>query len=241
MKLNIFFILCSLFFSVNLYAFKFSPMSSTIGIKGSDSNTVFYLENDSNRPIAVQVSLVQREMDINGIEKNPKIGNELSVYPTQLIIPAGEKRSVRVGWTGTEAPVKELSYRLIAEQLPIDLEKSKNKKTSIKVLLRYIAALYVKSEDFTSDISIKEIKIADKKVSIEVNNAGKRHQVLSNLNLKFVNDKTKKEILFKADELRGMSGENILASSSRVFTFTQSGKFAEINSTDKVKFSFDKD
>lgn len=216
-------------------------MSSSIGIKGSDNNALFYLENDSNQPIAIQVSLAQRDMDINGIEKNSKIGNELSVYPSQLIIPANEKRSVKVIWTGSIVPTKELAYRLIAEQLPIDLEKKQNKKASIKVLLRYIAALYVKAEEYSSDITINEIKIINKKLSIEVANTGKKHQVLSNLNLKFIDEKNKKETTFKPDDLKGMSGENILANSNRIFTFSYAGKFADINSTDKVKFSFDKD
>lgn len=241
MKLGILIIFLCLFFSSNSFAFKFSPMSASIGVKGSDSSSLFYLENDSNQPIAIQVSLAKREMDINGVETNSKIGDELNVYPTQLIIPANEKRSVKVYWSGKEIPLKEMAYRLIAEQLPIDLEKNKNKKASIKVLLRYVAALYVKAEDYSSEVSIKEIKTFDKKISIEVQNAGKKHQVLANLNLKFLDEKKHKEILFKSEELKGMSGENVLANSSRIFSFPREGKFSEINSSDKVKISFDKD
>lgn len=241
MKLSIFTLIFSLFFSANSYAFKFSPMSASIGIKSSDNNTLFYLENDSTQPIAIEISLAKREMDINGVEKNSKVGNELSFYPTQLIIPASEKRSVKVFWSGKEAPTKELSYRLIAEQLPIELEKNKSKKASIKVLLRYLAALYVKAEDYSSDITIKDIKTSDKKISIEVSNSGKKHQVLANLNLKFIDDKKKKEIHFAPEELKGMTGENVLADSSRIFTFPKEGKFSEVNSSDKVKISFDKD
>jgi fimbrial chaperone protein len=180
-------------------------------------------------------------MDINGVEINAKVGNELSLYPAQLIIPAGEKRSVKVFWTGNEIPVKEASYRLIAEQLPIELEKSKSKKASIKVLLRYIAALYVQSENFSSDVAIKEMKNQGKKIQILVVNSGKKHQVLSNLNLFFTDDKSNKKILFTAEELKGMAGENILADSKRIFSFNKEGKFALMNPTDKVTISFDKD
>lgn len=216
-------------------------MSLSLGVKGPNSSALFFLENDSNQAIAVQVSLAKREMDVNGVESNPKISDELTLYPSQLIIPPNEKRSVKVAWFGKILPTKELAYRLIAEQLPIELEKSKNKKASIKVLLRYIAALYVKAEDYNSVILITEVKNSDKKISIQVENSGKKHQVLANLNLKFINEKNKKEILFNADNLKGMSGENILAESKRIFVFPKSGKFAEINSADKVKISFDKD
>ncbi len=241
MKLGILFIFLCLFISTNSYAFKFSPMSASIGVKSSDNSALFYLENDSAQPIAIQVSLAKREMDINGVETNSKIGNELTVYPTQLIIPASEKRSVKVFWSGKDIPSKELAYRLIAEQLPIELEKNKSKKASIKVLLRYVAALYVKAEDYSSEISIKEIKSIDKKISITVLNSGKKHQVLTNLNLKFTDEKKNKDIFFKPEELKGMTGENVLADSSRMFIFPKEGKFSEINSSEKVKISFDKD
>lgn len=241
MKHSTLLVFFSLIFSLNSYAFKFTPMTITIGIKPNNNSSLFYLENDSDQPIAVQVSLGQRIMDINGVESSSKISSELMLYPSQLIIPANEKRSVKVSWSGKDIPTKELAYRLIAEQLPIDLEKNKNKKASIKVLLKYIAALYVSSDDFSSNISINEVKTVDKKVMIQIANSGKRHQVLANLNLKFINDKNKQEILFKAEDLIGMSGENILADSKRIFSFPAIGKLSEINSTDKVKISFDKD
>lgn len=241
MKRNTLLVFFSLIFSLNSYAFKFSPMSATIGVSAKNNSTLFYLENDSDRPIAVQVSLAQRNMDINGTESNLKISDELIIYPSQLIIPANEKRSVKVSWSGKEIPAKELAYRLIAEQLPIELEQNKSKKVSIKVLLRYVAALYVSADDYNSSISIEGVRTADKRVFLEVSNSGKEHQVLINLNLKFINDKSKKEILFLAEDLKGMSGENILADSKRIFSFPQAGKFAEISSSDKVKISFDKD
>jgi P pilus assembly chaperone PapD len=60
----------SFLFSGNSYAFKFSPMSSSIGVKGSNSSALYFLENESNQAIAVQVSLTKREMDVNGVESS---------------------------------------------------------------------------------------------------------------------------------------------------------------------------
>ncbi len=243
-KLRLFFFSCfSLLFSLNSYAFKFSPMSTTLTGAASTKSTLFFLENDSNQAIAVQVNLAKREMDINGVESNPQIisSDELTLYPTQLIIPPNEKRSVKVTWTGNKPPMKELSFRLIAEQLPIELDKNKNKKSSIKVLLRYVAALYLKPEDYVSDVKILETKDLDKRFLIQVENIGKKHQVLSNLKLSFSDEKTKKEIILFAEDLKGMSGENILAESKRIFVFPKTGKFLELKMTDKVKITFDKD
>lgn len=138
-------------------------------------------------------------------------------------------------------PSKELSYRLIAEQLPIDLEKSKNKKASIKVLLRYMAALYVNSNDYSSEVNFLGLKKADNKLAFEFENKGKRHQVLANLHLKIIDEKKKKEVSLAPEDLKGMTGENILAESKRIFLLPREGKLADIDPSSKVKISFDKD
>lgn len=226
-------------FSFNSYAFKFSPMS--VALEANENNSaLFYLENDSNQPIAIQVTLTKREMNEDGVESNPKMNDELSVYPSQLIIQPNEKRSVKVTWLTKFVPVNELAYRLIAEQLPIDIEKTKAKKASIKVLLKYVAALYVTSDKFIAETSLKDFSIKDDKVTFIVENKGSEHQILGNLSLQFVSQKNKKEVLLKAEELKGMNGENVLAQSKRKFVFPRTGKLAELSSDDKVKINFDK-
>ncbi len=238
MKRNILFILTSLLISLNSYAFKFSPMSTSIGVKEKTNATLFYLENDSEQPIAVTASVLKREMNAEGVETNQKIGNEITVYPTQLIIPPNEKRSVKVTWVGKTPPAREEAYRLVAEQLPIELDKNKKQKASIKVLLRYVAALYVEPEGLSSNVELKRLEVDDKNVTLIVENKGKKHQVLADLSLKFSG---KKDVLLEGDELKGMSGENVLAESERIFRFPKTGKFKDIQSTDKVKINFDKD
>ena len=236
MKLNILIVLFSVFISSNSYAFKFSPMSTSIETKSGNNSTLFYLENDSDQAIAVTVSVLTREMNSEGIESNNKIDGEMSVYPTQLIIPANEKRSSKVTWTGKQIPAKELAYRLVAEQLPIDLETGVKKKAAIKVLLRYVAALYVMPESYKSEVSLKKLIVTKKEISFQMKNAGKKHQVLSGLVLKILG---KKDLELSGEELKGMTGENILAESERVFTFPKTGKFVDIQQSDKVKIHFD--
>lgn len=238
MKLNILFAFFSLFISVNSYAFKFSPMSTSIETKSGNNSTLFYLENDSDQPIAVTVSVLTREMNAEGVETNNKIDGEMTVYPSQLIIPGNEKRSAKVTWVGKTIPTKEMAYRLVAEQLPLDLEKGVKKKAAIKVLLRYVAALYVSPESFNSDVSLKKFEVTPKSVTFQVQNTGKKHQVLSGLVLKISG---KKELELTGEELKGMAGENILALSERVFTFPKTGKFSDVQQSDKVKINFDKD
>jgi len=240
MKRNILLLFFSFFLSLNSYAFKFSPMSTSIGVSENKNSTLFYLENDSDQPIAVTATLLKREIDREGVESNPKVGDEFSLYPSQLIIPPNEKRSVKVTWIGKTVPASELSYRLVAEQLPIDLDKNKKQKASIKVLLRYVAALYVTPEDYQAEVVLKKMEIDEKHVSFLIANTGRSHQVLSNLFIK-VKVASKKDIELNSEDLKGMSGENVLALSERLFRFPRNGKFKDIQTTDKVTIDFEKD
>lgn len=213
-------------------------MSTSIGVKDKTNSTLFYLENDSDQPIAVTASVLKREINADGVETNQKTEGEITVYPSQLIIPPNEKRSVKVTWVGRVVPTSEAAYRLVAEQLPIELDKNKKQKASIKVLLRYVAALYVEPESFSSEVSLKKMEMDEKSIAFFVANTGKKHQVLANLTLQVTG---KKSFSIGSDELKNMSGENVLALSERVFRFPRTGKFKDIQSTDKVKIQFEKD
>lgn len=238
MKLKILVLILIVTFSFNSYAFKFSPMSATISTEEKNNASLFYLENDSNQAIAVTATVFKRDMDKYGIENNTPAGEELSIYPTQLIIPPNEKRSVKVTWIGKEKLKSESAYRFIAEQLPIDIEKTQSKKASIKVLLRYVAALYVSDEDFTSDLSLQKIEKKENNLFFYFKNSGKKHQVLANLSIKIDGDK---KIELNQEDLKGISGENILAQNERIFKIPIHGKLNDLKTTDKVKLNFEKD
>lgn len=230
-----------LLLSLKAYAFKFSPMSTSIDLDDKKKSTQFYLENDTNQPIAIIVKAMTREMDQKGLEINKDVKDEISVYPNQMIIPPNEKRSVKVSWLGKDLLEKEGAYRLVAEQLPIELEKGKKDKANIKVLLRYVAALYINNSKTIPKIELKKIEQTDKSISLIVENLGTRHQVLFNASLYVMNEKGKKEMTIKADDLKGLSGENVLAGKTRVFTFAKTGKFKNITPNTKVIIDFEKE
>ena len=52
------------------------------------------------------------------------------------------------------------------------------------------------------------------------------------------NEKGKKEMTIQASDLKGLSGENILAGKTRVFTFAKTGKFKNITPSSKVIIDF---
>jgi len=148
----------------------------------------------------VQLTVKLRKMNEAG-EDILEDTKEVSIYPDQIIVPGEQKRSIKVAWLGGDLK-DEKSYRIIAEQLPLELGKSKS-KTGIKMLLKYVAALYVNPADTKSNVSCEIMKS-----EFWCKNSGNKHQILNFKSISIADGKKKIEIA--EDELKRINGENIL-------------------------------
>jgi fimbrial chaperone protein len=238
--MNSLFVFIFSFIICNAYAFKFSPMSITINPSSGERSTVAYLENDSSSPIAIQITLARREMDVNGNETYPEANDELQAYPSQMIIPPYEKKSVKVTYTGKEIGEVEKAFRIISEQLPIEVDKKVKKKTNVKILLKYIAALYVENGKTEANVKLNAWRIQNKEIELSIKNDGNKHQVLTNLSIVFSKD-GEKIIIIEPKDLKNISGENILAKSERIFKIPLTSNLNKIDAKFKVELKFEKD
>lgn len=196
-----------------LYAFNFNPMSQSIELGDAQKSAQFYIENESNEKMAIELSVRERVMDESGKESLPST-SEITVFPPQMIIPPKEKRTIRVNWVGGKELKSEKAFRVIAEQLPLKVDEKTKKKSGIQMLMKYVAALYVTPKDSEARLKLVSLEKDGANLRILVRNEGTKHQVLNKPKVKF--SKSKKS--FGPDELQGMTGENVLAGSSRLFT-----------------------
>ncbi len=201
----------ALFIFTNVFAFRLSPLSHTI-ILGKNKNTVIYqVTNNTKSPMALEASVTKRIMDKDGSEKLPPPDKDtFIVYPSQLILKPKEKRGIKVTWLGAKDIKEELSYRLKIEQLPIDFEKKD--KTGIKILMRYLGALYVSSSKFTPKVVLKSITEKSDDLIFTVANEGTSHKLLKKLKIVTKNETIESEVL------KDFSGENLLSKSEREFS-----------------------
>ena len=203
-----------LMFSFSSFAFKLIPMNFSIEGGGKNNTALFTVQNDSDSSMAVQLEVRKRIMDIKGKETQPETEDFL-IFPDQLILAPKKRRVVKVKWLKGEVKDIERSYRLIAEQLPINLKKKKKGNTDIKILLRYVAALYISPQEGKSKIIIEKQLASKKSHSIDftVHNIGKVHEVLTKTKI-FLSQEGKK---IELKNLKSISGENILAGQKRLF------------------------
>lgn len=197
-----------------LYSFTFAPMSQTIELSNDRQAVQFFLENDGPTSMAVELTVKERSMNLTGSE-TLSATQEVKVFPPQVIIPAGEKRAIRVSYSGTKDLKSEKSYRVIAEQLPLNVDAKTKEKAGIQMLMKYVAALYVAPSSAKSELKILSHSTNGKEIKILIENSGGRHQLLNAPILKYSIKDKKQEI--PASDLQGLAGENVLAGTKREF------------------------
>ncbi|WPU63916.1 fimbrial biogenesis chaperone [Peredibacter starrii] len=197
-----------------LFSFTFSPMSQTIDLGEKQKATQYLIENDSDQKMAIELSVKERAMNEKG-EETLTATTEMAIFPPQIIIQPGDKRTIRVSWTGKDIPTAEKNFRVIAEQLDLKVDAKSKNKSGVKMLMKYMATLYLTPEDAEEKLSITSFEKKGNEVSITIENSGNRHKILADPKITFANDN--KKVLLEKNDLIGIAGENVLGNSKRIF------------------------
>ncbi len=208
-------------------AFKISPFTAEMAPSGSHATLDYTVENDSSDPTAVQISVVKRGQAEDGSETLSQAEDQFLVFPAQLVLLPREKRTVRVQWLGPVKPEKELAYRLIAEQLPVDLGRAGATTNSLKLLVKYQTAIYILPPgihpDPARDLVIQRAapgRDSHGRTTLEltVANHGPMHINLRGVRVTAKSMGDGKSVILSPPQLTGsMLGENVLPGSARRF------------------------
>lgn len=144
--------------------------------RGEMSGWLEVKPNQDKRPVAVELTLQERILDIDGLEKqdSPE-SNQLTIYPSELVVYPGEKVKVQVVWSGKSIPISDQTYTLYAKEVPLDINTPDNKETlefQFNTLVRYriVVAIETGKRGALSVVSTKQID--KKQVEIIVENKG---------------------------------------------------------------------
>ncbi len=224
-------------------ALRFSPFRAKFEPSGAASNQLFQVENNTAAPTAVQIRIADRHVDVDGGEAMRDNEKDFAIYPAQMILPPQSTRSVRVQWIGDPNLKEERAYRIIAEQLPVNLSKEKPKSSSVKILVSYHGALFVTppglSQNVTPDF-FGATQEPDQKRMLELvlHNRGTQHALLRDLKLSIKDDRGNVVTLADEAALKGMTGETILAKQRRRFLLPWPRTLH--GAPKQVEFTFDK-
>nr|CAA6809575.1 MAG: Unknown protein [uncultured Thiotrichaceae bacterium] len=206
--------LSGLLFSAPGFAFKLEPLYTTLSPSGSGAEKTFRVVNPGGKPIALEFRVTTRQQNIDGKESRQPADDLFMLYPPQAIIPPGKSQKIRVQWLGDTNPQKELAFRLVAEQLPVNLEP--NPQTGLKMVMTMVGSIYIRPEGVQSHLTISGQRIVSgeqgNKLELMVTNRGTAHALLENLGLQLNNGQT-----LTGEAVQGAEGQNILSGSTRRF------------------------
>lgn len=216
-------------------AFKFTPIEMVFEPAGRGATRTFQITNAHDQPIAVEIRLATREMTLSGEDRLSDAEDSFAVFPAQTIVLPGKSQTVRVQWLGDPAPGRELAFRLVAEQLPIELNRETSDGARLKLLVRYIASLYIVPKGVAPDVVLESALRATgadgkARLAVVLHNRGTAHSLLRGLTLTATGQAPgggEVSIALTAAQLDGMIGQNLLAGHRRAFLLPWPATLAE--------------
>ncbi len=114
------------------------------------------------QPIPLELTVVEREIDQFGkvINRREISVEDFVIFPSQLILYPGDEQKVQLQWVGEKQPIREKSYTLIVEQIPIDIpviEERGGVTGGVTILTRYEAIITLSPKNAKPNISIDSV------------------------------------------------------------------------------------
>jgi len=213
-----------MFAVVQAAAFQFSPISQNFAASGQDTNKTFRASNNTEKPIAVQVEVQHRELDIDGNETLRDASNLFTVFPKQSVIQPGSYQTIYVRWNGPRQVSEEQEFRIIARQLPVDFSED-TETVNINILFVYKGTIYVRPESPDYNVIIDSVRQVTKNgesyIELILENTGNSHTFLQEPQLLLRTTGTAgtaaSSVTLAGDKLDVLKGENIFAGQKRRF------------------------
>ena len=198
-------------FSPTLSAFGLKPLFASLSPTGAGAEHVFRVINTSDKRIAVQFSTTTREQNADGTETQKAADDAFMIYPPQAVIAPNKTQKVRVQWLGEQNPTKELAYRFIAEQVPVNLSKEQN--SGVQMVMTVVGSIYIVPKDVEPKLSINNLRRSGDKLVFSIQNSGTKHALLDNLKIDLSNQA--QTVQLSGKQVAEIEGKNILAGGQR--------------------------
>lgn len=207
------FLLILVFCTLSLSAYQLSPLNVSYDPSGVGSAKVYTIVNDSDSPIAIEVKAVKRSIDIDGEEYNEDASSYFMIQPARMIIKPQSTQLVRVQYRGPRTVTKEMSFRIVSEQIPYSQgAQQQTEGQTISFLFVYSTSAYVKPSRVIESISSSAALNDEGKLEIILENTGSVHQLLNSLSIT-VKGASGTEYTLTDEEVQPLSGQNLLVDS----------------------------
>lgn len=229
--------------AVSVFAFNLEPISADLEPSGPRAVQTFRLTNPTAQPVAIRIRMLTRSEDAEGREVNQPADDLFVVYPSRILLEPRGIQLVRLQWKGDPDPTQELAFRILVEQVPVEMGDSRTSGSAIRILTRYVGAVYILPARAQPDIQLVEQKITldgsgKPRLELVYQNRGRAHAIVNNCSLEVSHGLQK--LLFQGESLRGLEGENLLPGSRRKVFLPLPEEFSAVDpSTVSIQFRYE--
>lgn len=221
-------------------AYQMTPMSLELGLSDRAATGTVRFVNDGGSPVAIQVRIARRDVGVDGVEILEPDSGDILVFPSQLVLQPGKSQAVRFTWKGATDVQSERSYRIVAEQLPVNLQRERTEAAQVDIMLRYLGTLYVaplraKAAVTVADAQMEKTGQDGGILRLTLKNLGTKHTILSAPSLQIQEGGRLRTLT--SNQLEEMNGANMLAGRERRFAIPYAGPLPA--GPVDVKFTFE--
>ncbi len=192
------------------------PMVYQLETIGNNSSTNLTIENTKSSAITYEMLAVKVSHDEMGNETRTDAEDDFLIYPPQTLVAPGKKQIIKVKYVGD--PELELSqtYRILVNELPIDLSGGDN--SGISVAINFSTLCNIVPTGSSAALEVTQLsEIEDDKWSITIQNKGTRFSRLSETIVEVVSlsDPSKKKV-FRNEYIGDLFNRNLVAPKSKL-------------------------
>lgn len=200
------------------------PMSYELAPVGSGAATVLRVDNTTDRPLTLEVTVEKRSWDERGNETRTPADEDFLVLPPQMIVEPGKTQAIRVQYVGDPAIDQTAMYVVGVNQVPV---ADPNAGTGVQFVINFGTAAYVVPAGAKTELKVVSVSPASDPGQIEVTleNTGARYAPLGSTTWTFTNG-AGQSMELSGDPLREALVASVVPSRARrVFTLATSQGF----------------
>jgi fimbrial chaperone protein len=209
-------------------AYQFQPISRVFAPSGAQATQSFEVVNDGKARVALAISFATLERDELYFETNHDAEDEFLAYPAQMILAPGARQTVRVSWLGTPNPARELTYRIIVMQVPLEQldhagRDDDQARGQMRLLLTYRGTLFIRPPHAAPRVVLQAAEPSagadgSRALAITLSNTGTAVGLVKTCAVRLVSAAGGPEITLSATTLAALHNTRVLGGGKRRYT-----------------------
>ena len=217
-------IFLTIFLLNTVFAITLTPLYDTMDDRRK-LKTMFTVKNPSDKPVAVKFAVL-RLVDTDNNKEERVASANVNYSPAQFVLDANSSKNVRVSYLKRTLPKVEEVYRVLAEELNVNVEdkepsKVNNGKIKAEIQMRfsYAGLLFVKDSSAKANIQIESFKnLSDGSIEIVIANSGTASALFNTAQYNLKATVKGKEYILNEADLKSAEFRRILPYKSNRYT-----------------------